>query len=161
MRRSLKQVGVKQSYNPVLQEVRVSWRSEFGVSCCSLKQWEPDPAESWVEQPRRLRKKCCYSRKSWGSICCNFCSVSNSPLIHNPFVTILNKVWEVYLSKEVCLLVFIVLTMFLHAYKYVTCQPLWFIYCQSYPCRKTVMIWYDSTWDWTQVSWSIGKHSNQ
>ena len=20
--------------------------------------------------------------------------------------------------------------------------------------------WYDSTWDWTQVSWAIGEHSN-
>ena len=21
-------------------------------------------------------------------------------------------------------------------------------------------LWYDSTWDWTQVSWAIGEHSN-
>ena len=21
-------------------------------------------------------------------------------------------------------------------------------------------LWYDSTWDWTQVSWAIGKHAN-
>ena len=22
-------------------------------------------------------------------------------------------------------------------------------------------LWYDSTWDWTQVSWAIGEHSNR
>ena len=21
-------------------------------------------------------------------------------------------------------------------------------------------LWYDTTWDWTQVSWAIGEHSN-
>ena len=69
----------------------VSWRSEFGVSCCSSRSENQVPAEAGpsgplVEQPRRRRKKCCYSQKSWGSICCCFCSVSNSPLTHNPFV---------------------------------------------------------------------------
>ena len=96
-RRSLKQVAVKQLYNPVLQEVRVSWRSEFAVSGCSSKQGEPDSAESWalrsprVEQPHWMRKKCCNSQKSWGSICCSLRSVSNSPLTYNPFATFSNK----------------------------------------------------------------------
>ena len=36
------------------------------------------------------------------------CSVSNSPLTHNPFTTLSNKVWKVYLSKEVCSFVIIV-----------------------------------------------------
>ena len=22
-------------------------------------------------------------------------------------------------------------------------------------------LWYESTWDWTQVSWAIGEHSNR
>ena len=118
MRRSLKQVDVKQLYNPMPQEVRVSRRSEFGVSGCSSKQWEPDPAESWAAP--LMRKKCCYRQKSWWSICCSLCSVSNSPLTHNPFRTISNKVWEVYFSKELCPFVIIVLTIFLHAYEYVT-----------------------------------------
>ena len=54
-----------------------------------------------------------------------FCSVSNSPLtdntFRNPFEPFQIK-WEVYLSKELCPLVFIVLNMFLHAsvYEYVT-----------------------------------------
>ena len=54
-----------------------------------------------------------------------FCSVSNSPLtdntFRNPFEPFQIK-WEVYFSKEQCLLVFIVLNMLLHAsaYEYVT-----------------------------------------
>ena len=36
------------------------------------------------------------------------CSVSNSPLTHNPYATISDKVWEVYFSKEVCSFVIIV-----------------------------------------------------
>ena len=78
------------------------------------------PSGSPVEQPGRMGKKCCYSQKSWGSICCSLCSVSNSPLTHNPFVTLSNKVRGMYFSIEVCPLVFIVLSMFLHAYEYVT-----------------------------------------
>ena len=76
IRPSLKQVEVKQFYNPVLQEVRVSC-SEFGVSGCRSKQWEQDPAENWALRTpgwaaRRTRKKCYYSWKSWGSICWDF-----------------------------------------------------------------------------------------
>ena len=52
MRRSLKQVHVKQLYNPVLQEVRVSWRSEFGVSCCSSRSENQVPAEAGPSGPR-------------------------------------------------------------------------------------------------------------
>ena len=51
MRRLLKQVDVKQLYNPVLQEVRVSWRSEFGVSCCSLRCESQVPAEAAPSEP--------------------------------------------------------------------------------------------------------------
>ena len=56
------------------------------------------------------------------------CSVSNSPLTQQylswPFRTLSIK-WEVYFSKELCPLVFIVLNMFLHAsaYEYVTEVP--------------------------------------
>ena len=130
MRRSLKQVDVKQLYNPVLQEIRVSWRSEFGVSCCSSRRENQVQQRAWssgppVEQPRRMRKKCCYSWKSWGSICCSLCSVSNSSLTHNPFATISNKVWEVYFSKELCPFVIIVLTMLPHVYVY---SWLWLYY---------------------------------
>ena len=55
-----KQVDVKQLYNQVPQTASVSWSS-----CCSSRQWEPDPdrglkpSGSPVEQPSRMRKKCC------------------------------------------------------------------------------------------------------
>ena len=43
-----------------------------------MPAWEPAP--DWglaapgppIGQPRRTQKKCCYSQKSWGSICCSF-----------------------------------------------------------------------------------------
>ena len=90
---SQKQVDVKQLYNPVLQEVRVSWRLESGVSCCSSRSENQVPAEAGppglpVEQPRRTRKKCCYSQKNKGSICCSFVQ-SPTDISHNsPFVTL-------------------------------------------------------------------------
>ena len=55
-----------------------------------------------VEQPKRTGKKGCDSQKSWGSICCSLCSISNS-LSH----TTLSIKWEVYFSKELCPLVVI------------------------------------------------------
>ena len=119
MRRSLKQVDVKQLYYPVLQEVRLSWRSEFGVSCCSSRIENQVPAEAGpsgppVEQPHRMRKKSCYSQKSWGSICCSFCPVSNSPLRHNPFVPFWIKCEKYIFLKNCVSLVIIALIMFLH-----------------------------------------------
>ena len=65
-----------------------------------------------------------------------FCSVSNSPLIdntfRNPFEPFQIK-REVYFSKELCPLVFIVLNMFLHAsaYEYVT-LGVWFLSSSLY-----------------------------
>ena len=61
-------------------------------------QWPP------VEQPSRMRKKCCYSQRNFGSICCSLFT-SHTQLFRNPFT---NKVWEVYFSKEVCSFVIIV-----------------------------------------------------
>ena len=124
MQCSLKQVDVKQLYNPVLQEVRVGWRSEFGVSGCSSRSENQVPAEAGpsgppIEQPRRTRKKCCYSQKTWGSICYSFVQ----PPTHLSHINLSQPFqikWEVYFSKEVCPLVIIVLTMLLHAYEYIT-----------------------------------------
>ena len=39
-------------------------------------------------------------RGTWGQYVA-ICSITNSPLTHNPFATLSNKVWEVYFSKEV------------------------------------------------------------
>ena len=68
-----------------------------------------------------------------------FCSVSNSPLTDNIFRNLFEPFqikWEVYFSKELCPLVFIVLNMFLHAsaYEYAT------ILCQSDILPLTIII---------------------
>ena len=90
MRRSLKQVDSKQLYNPVPQEVRVSWRSEFGVSCYTSRSENQVPAEDGPSGPRfsspgeRERSTVI----AMGVNMLQHCSVSNSPLTHNPFVTL-------------------------------------------------------------------------
>ena len=107
-----KQADVKQLYNQVPQTVWVSWRSrqtEFSSSCShsssSRRSWGQDAVvrasarqRAWalrtpVEQPSRMRKKCCYSQRNLGSICG---SHNQHQLFPNPFE---NKVWEVYFSK--------------------------------------------------------------
>ena len=64
-----------------------------------------------VEQSSRMRKKCCYSQRNLGSICCSLFSLqltSHTQPFGNPLATLSNKVWEVYFSKEVCSFVIIV-----------------------------------------------------
>ena len=63
-----------------LESVVAVWSSE------NQTQQRTVPAGPPVEKYCRMRTKPCYSQKSWGSICCSLCSVSNSPLTHNPFV---------------------------------------------------------------------------
>ena len=62
------------------------------------------------------------------------CSVSNSPLTHNPFATISNKACEVYFSKELCSFVIIVLTVS-------ACIWLWL--CNTLSLFAQVSLW---TW---------------
>ena len=117
MWRSLKQVGVKQ-----LQEIRVSWRSEFGVSCCSSRSEnqvsaQAAPSGPPVEQHRWMRKKCCDSQKSWGPICCNFVQSPTHLSHNNPFVPFRIKCERYIFLKNCVSFVIIVLTMFLHAYE--------------------------------------------
>ena len=78
------------------------------------------PAEAGPPGPRlsvpwERERKAVIARRVGGSICRSLCSVSNS-LSH----TTISIKWEVYFSKELCPLVFIVLNMFLHAYVYVS-----------------------------------------
>ena len=74
-------------------------------SNCSSRQWKPAPAEGFgssgtpVEEASRMRKKCCYSRRNLGSICCSLFSL-HSPLTHNLFATLSNKMWEAYFLKK-------------------------------------------------------------
>ena len=84
-----------------------SWSQLVGVRGSS-RLWEPAPSRGLgpsgplVEQPSRIRKKCCYSQRNLGSICYSLFSLqlpSHTQPFRNPFE---NKVWEVYFSKEVC-----------------------------------------------------------
>ena len=110
-----KQMYVKQLYNRVLQTAWVSWcqlQLEFELQFEAVRtnsrqracgpQWPP------VEQPSKMRKKCCYSQRNLGSICCSLFPLqltSHMQTFRNPFE---NTVWEVYFSKEVCSFVIIV-----------------------------------------------------
>ena len=67
-----------------------------------------------VEQPRITGKKGCDSQKSWGGQYVAVFVRSPTPSHTQPF----QIKWEVYFSKELCPLVFIVLNMFLNAYAY-------------------------------------------
>ena len=71
-----------------------------------------------VEQPSRMRKKCCYSQRNLGSICCSFFSVSNSPLTHNPFATLSRIKCERYIFRKKCVRSSLSLIMFPHIYAY-------------------------------------------
>ena len=84
-----KQVDVKQLYNPVPELESVSWSSS-----CISRQWEPAPSKGLgpsgppVEQPSRMRKKCCYSQRNLGSICSSLFSLqltSHTQPFRNPF----------------------------------------------------------------------------
>ena len=83
-----KQVSIKHLYNQVPQMIWVSWGSReagFSSSCShsssSSHSWGQDAIvrasarqRAWalrtpVEQPSRMRKKCCYGQRNLGSIC--------------------------------------------------------------------------------------------
>ena len=82
-------------------------------SSCSSRQWEPargrvlGPSGPRLSSPAEWERSAAKDRGTWGQYV-TVCSVSNSPLTHNPFATISNKVWEVYFSKELCSFVIIV-----------------------------------------------------
>ena len=109
----------------LLESVSWSWS-------CSSRQWEPTPSRGLrhsgplVEQPSRMRKKCCYSQRNLGSICCSLFSLQltfHTQPFHNPFATLSNKVWEVYFSKEVCS--FVIIVDYVSAYIYIRIVVSW------------------------------------
>ena len=116
MRRSQEADGLSNNY------ITRCHRQLVGVSCswsssCSSRQWEPassrgiGPSGPPVEQPSGMRKKCCYSQRNLGSVCCRLFSLqltSHTQPFRHPFATLSNKVWEVYISKEVCSFIIIV-----------------------------------------------------
>ena len=108
-----KQMDVKQLYNPVPQTVRVSWNQLVGVRVAVRGSENQLPAEGLGPQDPRLssatewERSVAIVRGTWGQYVA-VCSVSNSPLTHNPFTTLSHKVWEVCFYKEVCSFVIIV-----------------------------------------------------
>ena len=142
-----KQAGVRQLYNQVPKTVWVT-------SSCSWSQME---TRSRIESQRqtegfgpsvthgraaKMRKKCCYGQKNFGSICSRL-SPFSTHLSHttniNPFE---NKVWEIYFYKEVCSFVHwsssLLLTMFLHIFVY--------IYIYIYMCVCVCVLWVYNTY---------------
>ena len=89
-----KQVEVKQLYNPVPLTVRVSWSQLVRVRVAVRGSENQLPAEGLGPQDPRLsspaekEKKCCYSQRNWGSICCSMFSLqltSHAQPFRNPF----------------------------------------------------------------------------
>ena len=86
-----------------------SWSQLVGVrgSENQLPAEDLGPQDPRLSRPAEWERSAAKDRGTWGQYVA-ICSVSNSPLTHNPFATLLNKVWEVYFSKEVCSFVIIV-----------------------------------------------------
>ena len=68
----MKQVGIKQLYNPVLLRVRVSW-SQFQLkfelqfeAVRTSSQQKAGPSGPRLSSPAKWEKKCCYSQRNWG-----------------------------------------------------------------------------------------------
>ena len=102
------QVGVKQLYNPVPQTVPVSWSQlqlKFKLLFEAVRTSSQQRAwalrtPSWAAQQNE--KEVLLKTEELGGQYVAICSVSNSPLTHNPFATLSNKVWEIYFYKEAC-----------------------------------------------------------
>ena len=79
------------------------------------------PQDPRLSSPAERERSAAKDKGTGGGQYVAVCSVSNSPLTHNPFATISQPFrikCERYFSKEVCSLVIIVLTMFPHVYVY-------------------------------------------
>ena len=112
-----KQVDVKQLYNPVLQTVQISWSQSVGVRGSENQL----PAEGLGPQGLRLSSPAEWEisaaivRGTWGQYVA-VCSVSNSPLTHNPFATFSRIKCERYIFLKKCIRSSLLLIMFPHVY---------------------------------------------
>ena len=119
-----KQVDGKQLYNEVPQTVWVSWSQLVGVSCswsssCSSRQWEPAAlSDPLLSSPAEWEGSAAIVRGTWGQYVA-VCSVSNSPLTHNPFTTLSRIKCERYIFLKKCVRSSLLLIMFPHIYVYV------------------------------------------
>ena len=79
--------GCQTIYNPVPQIVRVSWNQLVGVWVAVRGSENLLPGNP-AEQPSRMRKKCCYSQRKFGSICYSLFRLqltSHTQPFRNPF----------------------------------------------------------------------------
>ena len=101
------------------QTVRVSWSQLVGFRVAvrgsenQLLAEGLGPQDARLSSPAEWERNAAIVRGTWGQYVA-VCPVSNSPLIHNPFATLSNKVREVYFSKEVCS--FVIIVDFVSAY---------------------------------------------
>ena len=101
----------KQLYNPAPQTVWVCWRQlqlefelQFEAVRTSSRQRACGPQWPPVELPCRMRKKCCYSQRNLGSICCSLFRLQLTS--HTTLSRI--KCERYIFFKEACLFVIIV-----------------------------------------------------
>ena len=117
----------KKSGRQIIIRSSISWGSdELEIRCGRENQhpaeWAPRPP---VEQPRRTGKKRGYGHKSWSQYFAALFDLQ-LPLTHNntlrnPFEPFQMK-WEVYFSKELCPLVFIVSSLWSCVHLYMSMQ---------------------------------------
>ena len=120
-----KQVNVKQLYNRVpkrfeLVGVSCSWSSSW-----SSRQWDPAPdrgpaalSDPWLSSLAEWERSAAPDRGTWGQYVA-VCSVSNSPLTHNPFATLSRIKCERYIFLKKCVRSSLLLVLFPHIYLYV------------------------------------------
>ena len=119
-----KQVDVKKLYNPVPQIVRVSWSQLVGIRVAVWGSENQLPAEGLGPQNPRLSNPAEWERsaakdRGTGGQYIAVCSISNSPLIHNPFATPSRPFrikGERYIFLKKCVRSSLLLIMFLHVY---------------------------------------------
>ena len=81
-----------------------SWRLD-GVEGTSTRQRDIGPQDPRLSNPAERERSAAKDRGIWGSICCSLCSVSNSPLTLNPFVTLSQPFrikYERYIFQKKC-----------------------------------------------------------
>ena len=114
-----------------------SWSQLVGVSVAvrgsgnQLLEESLGPHDPLLSSPAEWERNATIVRGNWGQYVA-VCSVSNSPLTHNRFATLSNKMWEVYFSKEVC--------SFVHY-----CWLCFRIYMYTYSCTTAIQQWFDCT----------------
>ena len=106
------------------------WLDLVGVSCswslnCSSRQWEPAPdrgiaalGDPRLSSPAEWERSAAIVRGTWSQYVA-VCSVSNSPLTHNPFTTLSRIKCERYIFLKNCVCSSLLLIMFPHVYVYV------------------------------------------